>query len=219
MNTGLQRRDLLIGSAAGMAWLAGCSSESEGTTPTESPGSQQGDSNSPDSEQDDSEESTTESGPFSTKGTDEELITAPVEELRLSRSALPGSGWTTGSESADSVRYERIREQSDQKGSIYYRVDIGAMKRDSVDAAKSLYSDLQSEGVQSRADIDVNIAVQSAAGYREGVGGDGLIISIVAFRDANVVGFVQWRREGANPDDPIETTAELAVEMHQMWRE
>lgn len=214
MAGGIRRRDLLIGSAASMAWIAGCSSEGEQPPSDESVGDQQNDADSPDSGGDETEEppQTTESGAFFTEGNDEKLITVPQEELRLGRTALPGDGWTTVSEDEDSVTYRRKPDPVDT-------VTIAAMKRDSVEDAKSLYSGLKSEGVNSTADLEVNIAVQSVAGYRD-AGDEYRTRAIVPFRDANVVGFVQWGREtgSPNPDAPIETTAELAVEMHQMWR-
>lgn len=204
------RRQCLLGvSAIGAFSLAGCSS-GPGSEKTPSSNGSTNDSQ----DDGDTPAEADESGKFATQGNNDALIDAPAEELLLSREALPGDGWSLSRESSENITYQRNLDE------ILDTVLFGASKRESVDEAKSQFNALLREVSISNSDYEVNIAVQSAAGIRPLTGGDFQTAFIVAFRDANAVGIVQWKKEGTeDPEVEFETVARLAVEMHRQWRE
>jgi hypothetical protein len=226
MNEPTRRQYIVTISTVGVSLVAGCSSTSGGeensasTKTTDEPREDTGTATETgDESEGDTKTATQTAEPqtYATEGDDSQLIQAPLGDLRLSREALPGGGWTVAEDRPESGIYRRdVEEQS-----LRMTITVGVEKTESVNAAKSEYTDLIRSVETSSTDFEVNIAVESVAGVRPTTDGSKRVL--VVFRDANAVGAVQVEAGGQGIEqkkiaDLFDTAATLAAEMHQTWR-
>lgn len=169
--------------------------------------------------------------PTDTEGDDDDPIDADPESLLLTLGHVEsvmdgrpiGDGWSLDSffDNGETTMY---RDSTVAQTIVPFdgeelrfedgRILNGVWVHDSVEAARDTYETHPDYGefFEEDGDIQVSIAVQSMARVKQ----EWLF---VLFRDANVVGAVSYRNPELDEDEVADIAVDLAVEMHDDWRD